>query len=73
MVRAGIHPIKVPQGGPAPESLQRLKETIAVSPPPWLAKVMGEDPEERVRFSLEDSTDPKTEVDSISEKVGAKA
>ncbi len=53
VVRAGLHPIKLPQGGVAPEELQRLQATIASSPPPWLAKAMGQDPEERVRYREE--------------------
>ena len=53
VVRAGLHPIKLPQGGVAPEVMQRLQETIAGSPPPWLAKAMGQDPQERVRFREE--------------------
>ncbi len=50
VVRAGLHPIKLPQGGEAPQVLRRLREAIADSPPPWLAKVMGYEPEERIRF-----------------------
>lgn len=53
VVRAGLHPIKLPQGGKALEVLERLRETLAGSPPPWLAKVMGQEPEERVRFREE--------------------
>lgn len=55
VVRAGVHPIKLPHGGDAPEVLQRLRETLAGTPPPWLAKVMGVEPEERVRFREEAS------------------
>jgi len=55
VVRAGLHPIKLPQGGKAVEVLERLQETLAGSPPPWLAKVMGQEPEERVRFREEAS------------------
>lgn len=53
VVRAGLHPIKLPQGGRALDVLERLRETLAGSPPPWLAKVMGQEPEERVRFREE--------------------
>ena len=66
VVRMGLHPIKVPQGGSAGESLDRLKKTLAGSPPPWLAKVMGENPEERVRFQRE------SEEQTI-QKAGARA
>ncbi len=50
VVRAGLHPVKLPAGGSAPEILLRLQSTIANSPPPWLAKAMGFAPEDRVRF-----------------------
>jgi nitrogen fixation protein NifX len=50
VVKAGIHPIKDPQGGPARERIAALREVLAMKPPPWLAKVMGHSVEERVRF-----------------------
>lgn len=40
VVRAGVHPVKLPQGGSAREVLTQLQRAL-VSPPPWLAKVMG--------------------------------
>ena len=40
VVRAGIHPVKIPAAGSARETLARLQETLRL-PPPWLAKVMG--------------------------------
>jgi len=40
VVRAGVHPVKVPKSTPAQEVLVKL-QTALVSPPPWLAKVMG--------------------------------
>lgn len=40
VVRAGAHPVKIPQGGPAREILARLQKSLS-SPPPWLAKAMG--------------------------------
>lgn len=52
-VRAGLHPIKLPNGGEAEEVLQRLQDTLSGSPPPWLAKAMGHDPEQRARFKME--------------------
>ncbi|MGE5466477.1 MAG: dinitrogenase iron-molybdenum cofactor biosynthesis protein [Ignavibacteria bacterium] len=39
-VRAGVHPVKVPQPVSAREALVQLQRAIA-SPPPWLAKAMG--------------------------------
>ena len=40
VVRAGVHPVKLPRGGEAREVLVRLQQSLA-SPPPWLAKIMG--------------------------------
>lgn len=40
VVRAGTHPVKIPKVVPAREILARLQQSL-VSPPPWLAKVMG--------------------------------
>ncbi|WP_303787022.1 dinitrogenase iron-molybdenum cofactor biosynthesis protein [Azovibrio restrictus] len=40
VVRAGVHPIKVPKGGPAREVLARLQAHLD-TPPPWLARIMG--------------------------------
>lgn len=54
VVRAGVHPIKYPAGGEARERLAELQKVIANNPPPWLAKIMGQAAEERVRFERED-------------------
>lgn len=56
IVRAGVHPIKVPKGGLAREKVSALQSVLGTAPPPWLAKVMGKTPEERVRFELEADT-----------------
>jgi nitrogen fixation protein NifX len=40
VVRAGVHPVKKPAGGPARAALAELQERLA-SPPPWLARIMG--------------------------------
>jgi len=50
VVKLDIHPIKHPQMGSARERIAALQEAIAHKPPPWLAKVMGQDADERVRF-----------------------
>lgn len=55
VVRAGAHPIKKPQAGTALEEIQALQEVIGDQAPPWLAKVMGQSPEERIRFEQEAS------------------
>ncbi len=40
VVRAGVHPVKVPKPAPTREVLAKL-QTALVNPPPWLAKAMG--------------------------------
>ncbi len=40
VVRAGVHPIKKPTGGPAREVLAELQGRLSC-PPPWLAQIMG--------------------------------
>ena len=49
VVRAGIHPIKKPQGGPAGDLLLQLQHRLA-SPPPWLARIMGLPPPSLAHF-----------------------
>jgi nitrogen fixation protein NifX len=49
VVRAGVHPVKLPEGGPAAAALARLQLTME-APPPWLAKVMGVAPASLERF-----------------------
>jgi len=50
VVRAGVHPMKVSDGGACRAHLQGLQQVISSAPPPWLAKAMGRSAEERVRF-----------------------
>lgn len=52
-VRAGLHPIKYPAGGSARQQVTELQKVLGESSPPWLAKVMGKAPEERIRFETE--------------------
>lgn len=40
VVRADVHPVKLPTGGPAREVLKQLQDRLD-SPPPWLAQIMG--------------------------------
>lgn len=51
VVRAGIYPMKVPEGGKAPEVLAKLQEVMGGTPPPWLAKIIGIPAEQRTKFS----------------------
>lgn len=53
VVRAGVHPIKKPDGGQARDELATLQSRIGPGAPPWLAKVMGQSPENRIRFKQE--------------------
>ncbi|MCB1774280.1 MAG: dinitrogenase iron-molybdenum cofactor biosynthesis protein [Gammaproteobacteria bacterium] len=53
VVRVGVHPIKKPQMGEARDELVALQAVIGDDAPPWLAKVMGQSPEERIRFEAE--------------------
>lgn len=50
VIRAGVHPIKVPEAVPARELVSELQRVLASAPPPWLAKAMGADPGTRLRF-----------------------
>ncbi|MBF0255500.1 MAG: dinitrogenase iron-molybdenum cofactor biosynthesis protein [Gammaproteobacteria bacterium] len=50
VVRAGVHPIKKPEMGDARPLVAELQGRIGPDAPPWLAKVMGQAPEERIRF-----------------------
>ncbi|HZX31599.1 MAG TPA: dinitrogenase iron-molybdenum cofactor N-terminal domain-containing protein [Rhodocyclaceae bacterium] len=40
VVRAGVHPLKKPAGGPARPLLADLQSRLT-TPPPWLARIMG--------------------------------
>lgn len=55
IIRADIHPVKKPDGGNAREVLAGLQEVLGgATIPPWLAKVLGQSPEERIRFEREE-------------------
>lgn len=53
VIRAQVHPVKIPLPGPARASVARLQASLA-SPPPWLARVMGIAPPSLKRFETED-------------------
>ncbi len=53
VIRAGIHPVKFPLGGPALASIERLQQTLQ-APPPWLARIMGITPHSLARFIVEE-------------------
>jgi len=50
VVKTDIHPIKDAAGGSARDRMAALQRILADKPPPWLAKAMGQTPEERARF-----------------------
>lgn len=52
VVRAGVHPVKKPAGGAAREALAELQQRL-VSPPPWLAQIMGVPAASLARFEEE--------------------
>lgn len=54
VVRFGIHPMKIPDGGKALDILAQLQQILAGTPPPWLAKAIGVPAEERKRFAAEE-------------------
>jgi len=49
VIRAGVYIIKEIAGGEAREVLGRLQQVMASNPPPWLAKIMGANAEDRIR------------------------
>ncbi|MEM1367703.1 MAG: dinitrogenase iron-molybdenum cofactor biosynthesis protein [Cyanobacteria bacterium P01_H01_bin.15] len=49
VVQANIYPMKVETGGEARAVLGNLQSAIAKSPPPWLAKILGVTPEQRLK------------------------
>lgn len=54
VIRAGVHPVKKPQAGPAAVEIAALQTVIGRRAPPWLAKIMGQAPEQRIRFTPEE-------------------
>jgi nitrogen fixation protein NifX len=51
VIRAGVYPIKEISGGEARHVLKKLQQVMIVSPPPWLAKLMGASAQDRVRYN----------------------
>ena len=41
VVNAGVHPVKFPSGQHATELLRPIQQVLGGTPPPWLAKAMG--------------------------------
>jgi nitrogen fixation protein NifX len=53
VVRAGVHPVKIPAVTPAREAIARLQAVID-SPPPWLARIMGVEAKSLAQFAAEE-------------------
>lgn len=49
VIRADIYPMKRLQGGPAMEVLTEFQQMMSQSPPPWLSKILGVAPGQRVK------------------------
>lgn len=53
VIRAGIHPVKVPNGGAVQSAIEQLQQTLQ-APPPWLARAIGVTPQSLSRFAVEE-------------------
>jgi len=53
IVKLGIHPMKLPGIESIADIIDQLQTVIAGTPPPWLAKVMGIEANDRFRFERE--------------------
>jgi nitrogen fixation protein NifX len=53
VVRAGVHPLKKPKGGPVRVILDELQGALH-SPPPWLARIMGLPAASLAKFETEE-------------------
>lgn len=56
VIRAGIHPLKYPSGIAALAELERI-QTMLASPPPWIARALGEDAGLALRFAETETED----------------
>jgi nitrogen fixation protein NifX len=54
IIKLGIHPIKLPEVMLIADVLAELQKVLADKPPPWLAKVMGINPEARFAVTEEE-------------------
>lgn len=51
VVKQDIHPIRFPEIRSARERIAELARTLGTKPAPWLAKIMGQTPQQRMRFA----------------------
>jgi nitrogen fixation protein NifX len=61
VIKAGIYPMKLNGEQPAREVVAKLQAILNGHPPPWLAKIMGVDARERVRFDADAASDAEWE------------
>jgi len=62
VVRAGVYPIKKADGGEAADVLKQFQGVMSGSIPPWLAKYIGDKPEDRVRFTRDEDIDEASDA-----------
>lgn len=55
VIRANVHPVKVPAGGVARDVLAQLQGRLTM-PPPWLAQIMGVPASTLAKFETEDES-----------------
>jgi nitrogen fixation protein NifX len=60
IVKLGIHPMKLPAVVSIAEIIAELQRVLANKPPPWLAKVMGINPE--LRYASHEDEDAEAEA-----------
>jgi nitrogen fixation protein NifX len=60
IVKLGIHPMKLPAVVSIAEIIAELQRVLANKPPPWLAKVMGINPE--LRYASHEDQDAEAEA-----------
>lgn len=53
LVRAGVHPVKIPTSSQARVAIARL-QSVLDAPPPWLAKIMGVEAKSLAQFETEE-------------------
>jgi len=53
VVRANVHPIKLPDDEPIPQVIERVRTMLKGNPPPWLRKLL-KDPEEGAERFVDD-------------------
>ncbi len=58
VVASKIHPVKLPQPEPILDILDKLQDTLAGTPPPWLRKALMKGQERRFDFEEDDEVNP---------------